>query len=538
MQKKIPAASCHVSLFLLESHSATCSCVCVLFKIIFAMVKISACPRLLLREDTLLTMADTHTIPVVLPQTIDEVSVQLIFSTGTPQSSRRDLNTQIYVAALPPFVLGVPSQQVQLYLSEIHLGLPDIIWEETRVFANRLNHQGCRVLPEHYHEYFTSVYSRAALGREGLAPCSLRFISGHGYGTSNIRDTHVRCGKRGEMLQFAELGGSATVLTILDICSNPHVVACLADRIPSSGEELRRWDKKEVFEGLPFALACSKSTLSWCCRVGWDGQHACSSDHPDYKPDELDPKFTELLCFPVANCILAAIKTRFCEGDSHSLDQLFRDKFLQFKTRYLKKDRDLPPPPAYSDLTHLQTLIDDGVLRINKESFDCILYQREREWFPTRELAVVLDVDHANGKIAGRKIVNFVIETITAWYRKNPQERYWEKVFEDSCSHREEHTAWRTLLHMMGELRFHLLDSYFFMSNTTIDPCDIDEGASNVGLKDLALYFPHFVDLVETVQNWIEMGNSEPSFDSRHVVDDDCVPGIVEAPSSGSFDSL
>ena len=125
---------------------------------------------------------------------------------------------------------------------------------------------------------------------------------------------------------------------------------------------------------------------------------------------------------------------------------------------------------------------------------------------------------------SGATIVKFVIETITAWYREDPQERYWKKVFEIPYSHREEENAWRNLIHMMGDLRFELLDCYFFISNTAIAPCEMDEGESNVDLKDLALYFPHFMDLVETVQNWIEMGNAESSLESSRT-DDDCVAG-------------
>ena len=447
----------------------------------------------------------------LLPQTLDELSVQLIFSDGAPPTSKGDLYVQIYVAALPPFVLGVPSQQVQLYLAQNYLDKADHVWMLARANANSLEEKECRVLPENYHEYFIDVYRRAALGHEGLPDCSLRFVSGHGYGTANMKDTHVKCGERAANLRFAHMGGCAKVLTVLDICANPHVTTCLADRVPS---QVRQWKKKRAFDNLPFALACSKSSTTWCCRIGWDGQHGSQPQHPDYMPVEGDTKLSELLCFPVSNCILAAVKARCCNDDNRSLDDIFREKFQQLNTRYLKNEddaRDTAPPQTHSHLSRLQELMDNGVFPINQNAFDCILYQREREWFPTRELAIVLDFDDANGKKVAEGIVGFVIETIIAWYSVDPEERFWKKVLNDSLpdgGNWETYKSWHTLLQMMGYFRFWLLQSYFAIDDTTILPCGDDEGESNVDLKDLALCYPYLDNLVQRVQNWIETGNA------------------------------
>jgi hypothetical protein len=53
-----------------------------------------------------------------LPQSLEEVSVQLIFSDGLPPSGDKDLFEQLYVSALFPFVLDIPAGQVQLYLAD------------------------------------------------------------------------------------------------------------------------------------------------------------------------------------------------------------------------------------------------------------------------------------------------------------------------------------------------------------------------------------------------------------------------------------
>ena len=134
-------------------------------------------------------------------------------------------------------------------------------------------------------------------------------------------------------------------------------------------------------------------------------------------------------------------------------------------------------------------------------------------------------------------IVGFVIETIIAWYSVDPKERFWDKALNDSnpgCGDWETYKSWHTLLQMMGYFRFRLLQSYFAIDDTTILPCGDDEGESNVDLKDLALCYPHLDNLVQKVQNWIETGNAVLDLESG---DADSIPGIVAAPSSGSFDS-
>ena len=151
--------------------------------------------------------------------------------------------------------------------------------------------------------------------------------------------------------------------------------------------------------------------------------------HPDYKPIEPDSQLSELCCFPIANCVLAAVKARYVNNDrNRSLDELFREKFLQLKTRYLHEDAvDKTPPQTDSDLSLLQDLIDNSVLHIHQDAFDCILYQREREWFPTNELALILDP--SAGTVEANKIVRYIVDTIVDWYKVDPKRRFWDRIF-------------------------------------------------------------------------------------------------------------
>ena len=120
------------------------------------------------------------------------------------------------------------------------------------------------VAGEAYHAYFKEGLKNAKHGHEGFPDCSIRFVSGHGYGKFNVKDTNVKCGKKGEALRFALMGGSAKVLTVLDICANPQVAACLAGVAPKTQTKVQKWKKNRAFHDLPFPLACSTSSTSWC----------------------------------------------------------------------------------------------------------------------------------------------------------------------------------------------------------------------------------------------------------------------------------
>ena len=88
------------------------------------------------------------------------------------------------------------------------------------------------------------------------------------------------------------------------------------------------------------------------------------------------------------------------------------------KTRYLHKDAvNKTPPQTHSDLSLLQDLIDNSILHSHQDAFDCILYQREREWFETNELALILDP--SAGTVEANKTVRYIVNTIVDWYKQS-----------------------------------------------------------------------------------------------------------------------
>jgi hypothetical protein len=393
-----------------------------------------------------------------LPQSLEEVSVQLIFSDGLPPSGDKDLFEQLYVSALFPFVLDIPAGQVQLYLAdENRVRDPEEDWGRIRQSVEILKSREDEnefVLPGAYHDYFMEIYGRAARGQEGLPECSLRIISGYGYGTGQMDESHVRCGEKGQHLRFVRLGAQATVLTILDVGGNPYAVTCMSNRVPV-GDAIKRWKKPMAFQNVPFPLACIKSSVSWCCRVGWIGQHDKDSTHDEYKPREVSGLLSHLVCFPAMNCVVAAVKARkYDDNENRDLDVIFHEKFQGLNPRYLYDNPDKPLPRTHADLSHLQQLIDGGILPVKPNAFDCILYQREREWFSTRELALTFDPNH--GGLVGHRIVEFIIESILQWHRVDPEERYWKQVLAPGYSHKgcsdyKCYKAWHMLLEMVGK---------------------------------------------------------------------------------------
>lgn len=131
------------------------------------------------------------------PETLDQVSVQLIFGDGEPPYQNEGLWIQIYAAALPPFVLGIPANQVRLYLSHQYIGKDEQFWNVKATAAGYMENlaDGERLLPANYLAYFLQVYNGGAVvGHENLPACSLRFFSGHGMGTGDVKSMHVKCG--------------------------------------------------------------------------------------------------------------------------------------------------------------------------------------------------------------------------------------------------------------------------------------------------------------------------------------------------------
>jgi hypothetical protein len=119
-----------------------------------------------------------------------------------------------YSIALVPFVLGVPSSQVELFLADGFCGL-GVAQIDGIVAGIFMDTDGVvSFLPDGCKGYFMEVYARAnsevaVIAR--LPPRSIRIMSGYGYG--NYDGGNLVCGEK--KVSFLEVGANATVVTIL-----------------------------------------------------------------------------------------------------------------------------------------------------------------------------------------------------------------------------------------------------------------------------------------------------------------------------------
>ena len=327
-----------------------------------------------------------------------------------------------------------------------------------------------------------------------------------------MEQSHIKCGARFENLRFLRLGAHATVLTILDVCGNPYALTCMSERVALSKEALKAFKKNTAFDNVPVPVACLKSSVTWCCRVGWSGQCDAGPAHPEYKPREFSGDMSCLICFQVMNCVLAAVKARkYNDDETRDLDLVFEEKFQDIRPRYLHDNPNKPMPRTHLDLRGLQLLVDGGVLPINESAFDCILYKREWEWFPTRELTLTYHPYHDADRAMGDRIVDFIIQSILQWHRADPDKRYWDQVLAPGYGDKgyadyEYFRAWHALLKAVSEFRPGLIYAFVGIDEYNQVSLCADEGDSNADLKDLALCYPGLPKIVTTVERWIATG--------------------------------
>lgn len=262
----------------------------------------------------------------------------------------------------------------------------------------------------------------------------------------------------------------------------------------------KTYKSKKIFQQLDFPLACSKSGNAFCCRVRWNGQHLAGKSHPLYNPPENGGIMSALLCFPAVSSLLTSIKDRYTDkNDDRGLDLIFQGKYRQVQMRYVADGKMMAQ--AHSDLSRLQKLIDDGILPINHDAFDCILYQRGLEWFATAELPLILAPYEDGSKVAG-EIVEFVINTIVEFHSVDTEKHFWGKVASvNYINYREQenYKVWHALLGMMGSFRTQLLFAYFSIGKDSVTHCGDSEDDSDANLKDLALLYPDLPGLVRKV---------------------------------------
>ena len=316
---------------------------------------------------------------------------------------------------MAPFVLGVPSSQVELFLAgdfcETSSSKIDAIVEDNFVDAEGNVH----FLPDAYKDYFKEIYARASPQVEDIAtfpPRSIRIIAGHGFG--NYAGGHLVCG--GKKVGFGELGSNAKVLTILDVCNSPHAVASMTGRYPiNNPRKFNSRAKRNIFskdKDIPtfIPIACDQNEAVWAFRVGYNGQH--TSNAQDSFRGMSAPFGDSVTC-----CILSAIKSFMTNSldDSITLDDIFSAKYSSLRTSFLPVETRVLRP--FSDLSCLQRLISSGVLQVNLHAYDCEFFHRENEWFLTTERALALSPDQ--DKLASY-IIDFVADQVKSWHELYP----------------------------------------------------------------------------------------------------------------------
>jgi hypothetical protein len=291
-----------------------------------------------------------------IPKTLKEFSVQLVFSDAATRLVFRDAFYEFYTIALLPYMLGVPPDQVTLYLRDELYGFGDDLID---LEAEGMTVDSEKMLPAAYKNYFTTVYRQHTVaiadlhGKDlNLPQCSLRMISGHGFG--NFRGGNIAIGRNS--IPWPTLGTPATCLTVLDICNAAYAVAHMEGKQPKK-RQWHRFNKVTLFEddNNVVPTICDKNDLTYAFRVGHHGQGQLAS------PEEGTKRMSKAVGDSVAASLLVAIK-QFRDADgAESLDQLFCENFGTISTNLilhemiqagydLEVEKPISPPAPYTKL--------------------------------------------------------------------------------------------------------------------------------------------------------------------------------------------
>jgi hypothetical protein len=193
-------------------------------------------------------------------------------------------------------------------------------------------------MPDGYSEYFESIYIKAKAPTFPLDTCSLRVISGDGFGNFGGGNTSIS----GNTIRYPSLGETASCLTILDISNAVYAVAHFEKKIPAKGN-WRKFRKAAVFEGEPTVpVVCDKNDATWAFRVGYDGQHAKPLSEAD------NSRMSKPIGDSIAASLLYAVKS-FIETDKKGdLDALFCQTYGSISTTLPSEGAETPLKPHSS----------------------------------------------------------------------------------------------------------------------------------------------------------------------------------------------
>lgn len=448
-----------------------------------------------------------------LPNSLDDVSVQLIYSEG-PDKGNEDL-WKFYAIALSPFVLGVPAHQVNLFLHEPFLNLNDSTIDNVRKMVETTVNQNISWLPEGYQAYFAAVVERAksidCIVDDPV--CTLRFISGHGF-HSHQRGGFLVCGKK---VAFGELGPNAKSLTVLDICNSHYAVACFDGTFPTGIP--KKFKRKQYFAtsniGIP--VVCDVNDSTWAFRIGF---------HDQYENDDDESSFA-FMSAPVGDsvacCLLAAVKLFLLDGEQEkgSLRENFFTIYDSLKSSFLGPDADTPRSYA-NDLSGLEDLIRSRVLPVKIEAFECEMFIRQNKWYLTMERPLALlkgDDDMAN------HVIDSLVNKVVRWHENRRQ------LLPDVDTLKEapkSQASWNELLYTIGPFRSRLrgIDLEFDEKSNTLVRSD-----DGIPFETWAVSCEALPDYVRHAKQWIATGESDPESEGAS---DDPVQNVVTPPRAGN----
>ena len=365
---------------------------------------------------------------------MESLTVQLIFSDGGLPRYEENL-WQFYTIALTPFVFDIPAAQVDLILAAGFLGAA--VDQLDRVYHDLVVDRGTPILPDEYRLYFQEIYARARSVEEALPlpPCSIRLITGHGFG--NFGGGNISIGRR--VVRYPEIGSNATDLTILDISHSVYAVAHLEGNIPPR-KKWHRFDEKfkaTVFEkNDTVPVICDKNEALWAFRVGFQGQH---ETEPSLENEINNLRMSRPVGDSLACSLLVAAKRFVDEDGSQSLDEIFQQVYKSLRTCLLGDTHSLLP---HSSLGRLEDLIRREIVHVKKSAFDCPFFRNNSEWYLTMERALALTQEDGD---PAAEIVRFVVDSLIQWFQKHPDD-----IGNDGSDFSPE---WQTLLNSMGPFR-------------------------------------------------------------------------------------
>ena len=427
-----------------------------------------------------------------LPKSLNEVSVQLIFSDGGESVVGAENVWQFYTIALLPFLLGVPPTQVTLFLAEGYLACTDEDLEgAARTCRGVLGVGTCQFFPAGYFDYLKRIHecaqeiqSLSSLSSSSSpSPCSLRLIAGNGF--SDFLGGHIKCGRTTMYYKDMQIA-DPTVLSILDVCSSAYTVAWIEGVYPDNPRRFNSNFRKKMFRDGKAPIACEVSNATWAFRVGGFANRVPSKEDGFAN---LSVPFGDA----VASSILLAIKTFLERGQQGNLDEIFVDIYEnRLKTTYLPEGSSLPK--AHSMLKHLQTLIVKGVLPVKLETFNCEFFRRCDFWYLTGERANTTLVEDQQDIAV--KLIELITNGIKDWHKKNPRSIH---------TLPESEKAWRTLVQSFGPYG-HRLKAIALDWNE--DDGNMEVSEDGIELETWAVSSANLPQLLKEVQWTIATGSS------------------------------